>query len=41
MLYIRMETGEKYKSRKQKMRHEKSEGKRERMSEYGKRKKCK
>lgn len=33
-------SGERYKSRKQKMKHEKSEGKRERMMEYGKRKKC-
>lgn len=34
-------SGEKYKSRKQKMRHEKNESKRERMMEYGKRKSCK
>jgi hypothetical protein len=33
-------SGERYKSRKQQMKHEKSEGKRERMKEYGKRKKC-
>jgi hypothetical protein len=28
-------TGEKYKSRKQMMKHERSEGKKERMMEYG------
>jgi len=33
-------SGERYKSCKQRMKHEKSEGKRERMMEYGKRKKC-
>jgi len=41
MMYVKMEGKEKYKSRKQMMRHEKNEGKRERMMEYGKRKKCK
>lgn len=30
--------GEKYKSKKSKMRHEKMEGKKERMMEYGKKK---
>ena len=30
--------GEKYKSKSAKMRHEKSEGKKERMMEYGKKK---
>ena len=31
--------GEKYKSKKAKMKHEKSEGKKERMMEYGSKKK--
>jgi len=41
MMYVKMEGKEKYNSRKQKMRHEKNEGKRERTMEYAKRKKCK
>jgi hypothetical protein len=32
--------GEKYKSKKAKMKHEKSEGKKERMMEYGSKKKA-
>lgn len=34
-------TGEKYKSKKQMLRHERSEGKRERQMEYGKNGCCK